>query len=184
MKLIVGLGNPGLQYSKTRHNVGFLFLDYLQEQLSFPEFLEKSKFKAFISEGFIDGQKVILAKPNTFMNLSGEAILALVNFYNLDIKKDLCIVFDDIDLNFGKIRFKDDGGPGTHNGMRDIVLRIGSKSFARLRFGIEHEQRVMSLSDFVLSRFADEEFLELNKVFKEVFVLLSDKFLDFSKKTD
>ena len=86
MKLIVGLGNPGLQYSKTRHNVGFLFLDYLQEQLSFPEFLEKSKFKAFISEGFIDGQKVILAKPNTFMNLSGEAILALVNFYNLDIK--------------------------------------------------------------------------------------------------
>ena len=184
MKLIVGLGNPGLQYSKTRHNVGFLFLDYLQEQLGFREFLEKSKFKAFVSEGFIDGHRVILVKPNTFMNLSGEAVSALVNFYSLDVDQDLCIVFDDIDLNFGKIRFKDEGGPGTHNGMRDIVLRLGSKAFVRLKFGIESPQRVMNLSDFVLSRFTEEEFLELNKLFRDGFELLSDKFLDFSQKRD
>ena len=165
MKIIFGLGNPGDKYKLTRHNVGFLFLDYLNKKHSGGEFLHKSKLKAFISEIFIDGTKVVLVKPDTFMNLSGDCVSKVVSFYNVSITNDICVVFDDIDLMFGSVRYKKKGGAGTHNGMRDIVFKLPTKDFPRLKIGIEIENRPHDLSNFVLSKFTPDQHEKLDELF-------------------
>lgn len=180
MKVIFGLGNPGSKYFKTRHNVGFLFLDYLNQKYGSGAFVSKSKLKAEIAEIFIDGTKVLLVKPQTFMNLSGDCVNLVSNFYNLNVTKDICVVFDDIDLMFSDTRYKSKGGAGTHNGMRDIVLKLPTKDFARLKIGIDNENRFPDLAAFVLSSFSNDELDSLKSIFDNSHELILKNFLDFS----
>lgn len=175
MKIIFGLGNVGDKYFKTRHNIGFLFLDFLKQKLSFSEFSLKSNLKAYISEGFLDGQKVILVKPTTYMNLSGDCVVLVMNYFKCNLE-DILVVFDDIDLSFEDIRFKPKGSSGTHNGMRDIIFKVKDQSFARLKLGIEVEGRMAKLSDFVLSDFYKSELDKLSGIFERAFDLANDKF--------
>src|SRR3989339_1054490 len=133
MKLIIGLGNPGVQYKGTRHNVGFAVLDLLADEFGFDEFVPKKKLKSYVSEGVVDGEKVVLIKPDTFMNNSGEAVVAAKNFYKTD---DFLVVYDDYDLPVGEIRYREKGSAGTHNGMRSCVELLGTEDFSRLRIGI------------------------------------------------
>lgn len=170
MKIIVGLGNPGKEYTHTRHNVGFMLLDLLRDQLEFRDFQSTKKFQAEISEGTFNGDKLILAKPETFMNLSGDSVSKLVNFYHCD-PKDLCVVYDDIDLPLGSMRFRMEGSAGTHNGMRDIIEKLGFNNFPRLRIGIESRgqssPKEQDISSFVLQPFSDDETKVVHTVLNE-----------------
>lgn len=172
MKVIIGLGNPGLQYTKTRHNVGFLFLDFLASKFSFSDFLEKPKLKSLISEGNIRGEKFLLVKPTTYMNLSGEAVAAIKNFYKLE-NEDILVCFDDVDLHFSDVRFRAKGSAGTHNGMRSILGLLATEELGRLKFGIDSELRQGALSDFVLGRFTEEEMSALPEVFENALAKVS-----------
>ena len=133
MYLIVGLGNPGPKYAHTRHNVGFDVLDALAERLGVS--ISREKEKALLGECFVGGSKVILALPQTYMNLSGEAVSRLVNWYRVPLE-NLLVVYDDIDLAQGAIRIRKNGSAGTHNGMRSIMELLGSEAFPRLRVGV------------------------------------------------
>lgn len=166
MKLIVWLGNIGEKYAKTRHNAGFLAVEYLQKIYNFEDFKD-SKFSAFISEGNISGEKIILVKPTTFMNLSGEAVTKIMNFYKINTS-DILVISDDIDMDFGKIRLRDKWSHGGQNGLRDIINRLGSDEFSRLKIGIGRHEK-MAVADWVLSRFSIEELGILEeKIFMEV----------------
>jgi len=154
IKMIVGLGNPGSRYAHNRHNIGFQIVDELAEKhgLSF----DKRQFKARIASGRIDGQRLLLAKPQTYMNLSGEAVQSLVSYYKIELK-DLMVVFDDMDLPAGVIRLRPFGGAGGHNGMKSIIQRLGSNQFPRLRVGIGRPPGRMDPAAYVLQNFSDEE---------------------------
>ena len=154
MKLIVGLGNPGAKYAGTRHNAGFSVIDELAERHNIKE--DTSKHKALIGKGVINGEKVILAMPQTFMNLSGESVRAIMDFYKLTVD-DLIVVYDDIDLDVGKIRIREKGSAGGHNGMKNIILHSGSQDFVRVRVGVGKKPEHMDLADHVLSRFSRED---------------------------
>jgi PTH1 family peptidyl-tRNA hydrolase len=160
MKIIIGLGNPGEEYKKTRHNIGFMVIDTLREKLDFPEFKKDRKFNALISKGEYNDEKILLVKPQTFINLSGICVASLMNFFKVD-PKDLFIIYDDVDLLLGKIRIRKKGGSGTHNGMKSIIDHIGETSFPRFRVGIESRgetaPRQMDISSFVLSSFNNDE---------------------------
>jgi len=145
--LIVGLGNPGLEYSATRHNLGFLCLERLAEKHRL-RFTGK-RAKSLIARGQLAGQDVALAKPQTYMNLSGEAVRELVRIYGLPMKS-LLVVYDDVDLPLGTIRLRERGGPGTHNGMRSIVDELGREDFPRLRIGVGMPTNGQNLADYVL----------------------------------
>ncbi len=153
-KMIVGLGNPGLRYARNRHNVGFQIVDALaaKHDLGF----DKRQFKALIASGVIDGQRVLLVKPQTFMNLSGEAVQPLVSYYKVELP-DLMVVFDDMDLPLGTIRLRPFGGAGGHNGMKSIIARLGSNRFPRLRVGIDRPPGRMDPAAYVLQDFSSEE---------------------------
>ncbi len=159
MKVIVGLGNPGEKYVKTRHNIGWHIVDALAAHLSAPDFKENKKFKALISEVQTENGKILLVKPLTFMNLSGDSAIAIKTFYKLS-NEDFIVVYDDIDLPLGELRFRTEGGAGTHNGMKSLIKHLGN-TFPRLRFGIENRPKELKsridLSDYVLNRFAKEE---------------------------
>ena len=155
MKLIVGLGNPGKQYAYTRHNVGFMVIDYLADKMGIK--VDKIKFKSILGQGFCGAEKVVLAKPQTHMNLSGEAVLDMTQWYKLN-PEDILVIFDDMDLPVGKLRLRTKGGAGGHNGMKSIIYLLQSEDFPRLRLGIGRpENEMMESVDFVLSRFTDEE---------------------------
>ncbi len=154
MKLIVGLGNPGKQFEKTRHNIGFEVIDELANQLSIP--LNQSKFKGLFGIGFHNGEKVILLKPLTFMNLSGESIRAVMDYYQIDIE-DFVVIYDDLDLPVGKIRLRQKGSPGGHNGIKSTVAHLGTQEFNRIRIGIDRPTSGMKVPDYVLGRFHDDE---------------------------
>lgn len=155
MKLIVGLGNPGKQYADTRHNVGFMVVDYLAGRLGIK--VDKTKFKSIIGEGFWQNEKVVLVKPQTYMNLSGEAVLDMIQWHKLN-PEDILVIFDDMDLPVGKLRLRTKGGAGGHNGMKSIIYLLQSEDFPRLRLGIDHpENEMMESADFVLSKFSDKE---------------------------
>lgn len=167
MRLIVWLGNPGTQYANTRHNVGFLMIDLLRENLGFPEW-RNSKFSGVTSEGTFKWEKVILTKPTTYMNLSGDAVSALVNFYKLNPKTDILVLSDDIDMEFAKVRFRSSGSHGWQNWLRDIITKLGTDEFARVKIGIGRHEKY-SVSDWVLSRFTTEELKTLQEeVFPKV----------------
>ena len=133
MYIIAGLGNPGKKYENTRHNMGFLAVDLLAEKYDIR--IDKIKFKALVGEGRIAGQKVLLVKPQTFMNLSGQSIVEIMNFYKEDVE-NLIVIYDDIDIPTGTIRIRKKGSAGTHNGMRNIVYLLGDDGFPRIRVGI------------------------------------------------
>lgn len=153
MYLIVGLGNPGKKYELTRHNIGFETVDLLSKRLDIP--VNKTKFKALIGEGRIGTERVVLAKPQTFMNLSGEAVVAMMNFYGVD-PEHLIVIYDDIDTAPGKIRIRKKGSGGSHNGMKNIIFLLKKDDFPRVRIGIG-KQVHGDLADYVLSRFSKEE---------------------------
>lgn len=133
MFVIVGLGNPGTKYENTRHNMGFKTIDVLSEKFGIK--VDKLKFKSLIGEGIVHGEKVILVKPQTFMNLSGEAVRDIVSFYKVPME-NLLVVYDDIDLDTGTFRIRKQGSSGTHNGMRNIIYLLQDDSFPRVRIGI------------------------------------------------
>lgn len=152
MKLIVGLGNPGTNYANTRHNVGFQVVDELAKRCRTE--LTCEKFSAYFAKTELAQQQVVLLKPTTFMNRSGQAILATGKFYKLELE-DLLVITDDIALPLGKLRFRTGGGAGGHNGMQDIIDRLGSDQFNRLRMGID--QPVGNQVNYVLSGFNQQE---------------------------
>ncbi|CEQ32170.1 peptidyl-tRNA hydrolase [[Clostridium] sordellii] len=154
MYVIVGLGNPGKQYEHTRHNVGFDVIDILAKEYGIS--VTKIKHKAFIGEGRVGSEKVILVKPQTYMNLSGETLIDIYNYYKVD-SNNIVVIYDDIDLEVGKIRIRKKGSGGTHNGMRSILKCLGTNEFPRVRIGVSKPRQGQDLADFVLSRFRKEE---------------------------
>ncbi len=155
MKLIVGLGNPDKQYENTFHNLGFMTADYVAKKLGFT--FSKEKCRATLAEGKILGEKVIIAKPLTYMNLSGESVRELLSFYKIPLK-DLLVIYDDYDIYKGVIRIRESGSSGTHNGMRNIIKEINSSNFARIRIGFKPlEQMQIPLINYVLSGIKAED---------------------------
>lgn len=154
MKLIVGLGNPGVRFHWSRHNVGFQVVDRLAE--TYRIFISKKRFKTLYGTGWIDSQEVILAKPLTFMNQSGEAVRKATLFFHVGME-DLIVVHDDMDLSFGRIRFKRWGGDGGHQGVRSIIESMGGNVFMRLKVGIGRPPKGMEPAEYVLAPFDDRE---------------------------
>lgn len=161
--MIVGLGNPGREYDKTRHNIGFEVVDDLADRHNIN--LNKGKFNSLYGEGRIGSEKVFLVKPTTYMNNSGEAVRALADFYKIPVE-NILVVFDDIDIPFATIRIKKNGSGGTHNGMKSIVNHLGSKDFPRLKFGVGSKKPGQDLANFVLSRFSKEEAVSVDRAIK------------------
>lgn len=155
MYLIAGLGNPTSKYEKTRHNIGFDVIDVLSEKYGIA--VNQKKAKALIGTGMIGTEKVILAKPQTFMNLSGESISQLIDYYKLDAEQELIVIFDDISLEPGGIRIKSKGSAGGHNGLKDIIARIGTSGFSRIKVGVGAKPDGWDLADHVLGRFSAED---------------------------
>jgi len=176
--LIVGLGNIGKEYEGTRHNTGFIFLDELLKNLAIKDdFREEPKFKASIQKIEEFGNSLILAKPSTFMNLSGEAVSKIINFYKIPLE-NLIVIYDDIDLPLGKIRIRENGSAGTHNGMKSIIECLGSEKFNRIRIGIESRgvssPSQQDLSSFVLSPYKKDDLKTLSFAIKEAISGLKD----------
>lgn len=158
MKLIVGLGNPGLRYRKTRHNVGFMFTDELVKSCKTKFKLEKP-LKSMIAEATISGEKVIIIQPQTFMNLSGEAVVAVKNYYDIDIN-DILVIYDDLDLPVGKIRIRKDGSSGGHKGMKSIIELLKTSEIKRVRIGISGCNKE-DVIDYVLGKFEKDEAIDI-----------------------
>jgi peptidyl-tRNA hydrolase, PTH1 family len=177
MFLFVGLGNKGAEYENTRHNAGFLALDLLASFFNQPR-TEILKFKSSIFSLSFNGEKIICAKPQTFMNLSGSAVLQAMQFYKIPIE-NIFVFHDDIDLEVGKIKFKTGGGSGGHNGLKSIDALIGN-NYNRVRIGVGRPQFTNDVSNFVLSNFVKQEWIEiennLNNVFDRLSFLISKKF--------
>ncbi len=161
--LIIGLGNPGREYEKTRHNAGFLLCESLAEHLHFPPFRADGRFCGDYSEGDYSGKRITLFRPMTFMNRSGEAVRPLVEFFKLDLSRIL-VCHDDLDLPLGKIRFQLNGGTGGHRGVESIVSHLGSRGFPRLRIGIGRPVNNSDVKKYVLERFPQSELRHFEKV--------------------
>lgn len=167
MKLIVGLGNPGKKYEKTRHNIGRWLIDYLRDSLGLPEYKKETRFLSAISLGFFKGKKIILAKPLTFMNDSGKAVVFLKNYYKTK-PEDIIIIRDDIDLPFGKYREKQNSASGGHQGMNSIISCLKTKNFIQVKIGIKNDERLKKeASDFVLQKFNQQEKEQLKKLLSQ-----------------
>ena len=164
MKLIVGLGNPGVKYEFTRHNIGFLILDKVAEKLNTD--ISKDKFKGKFNKKSYNGEEVVLLKPLTYMNLSGESVLPALKFFKIEVK-DILVIHDELDVLFGKIKFKKGGGLAGHNGLKSIAASLSKQEFNRLRVGIGRPEGRISVSDYVLQRFSDEDMAELDDLIEK-----------------
>lgn len=156
MKLIVGLGNPGSEYENTRHNTGFRVIDLISQEMKAP--LNKTDFKGIYAKTTYHGEKVMLLKPQTYMNLSGEAIRSVMDYFHIDIS-ELLVIYDDLDLPVGKIRLREQGSAGGQNGVKDIIKKLGTQQFARIRVGIGKDPRI-NAADYVLGKVRKEELEE------------------------
>ena len=154
MKIIVGLGNPEKKYENTRHNIGFAAIDYIAEKVGIN--INTGKYKALIGSGYIEGEKVLLAKPQTYMNLSGESLRPIMDFYKLE-PEDFLIIFDDIDLDVGRLRIRRKGSAGGHNGIKSIISHLGSMEFPRIKIGVGAKPKGYDLADYVLGHFSKED---------------------------
>ena len=163
MKVVIGLGNPGKKYEKTRHNIGFIAVDNLRKKMNISD--EREKFRALVSEKNIDGEKVIFLKPQTFMNLSGNSVIEIVNFYKLDPKKDIIVIYDDMDLSFGDIRIREKGSSGGHNGIKSIISHIGEE-FIRIKCGIGAKEK--DAVEHVLGEFNQTEQKDLDEILEKI----------------
>ena len=159
MKLIVGLGNPGKEYEKTRHNAGFMAIDEIAKELSVE--INQKKFKALYVQAKYKGESVILLKPQTYMNLSGEAVGECARFYNIGID-DILVLVDDLDLPVGKIRLREKGSSGGQKGLKSIMAHLGSEAFKRIRIGIDKDQFMLT-ADYVLGKIPKRDLEEFNK---------------------
>ena len=155
MFIIAGLGNPGREYENTRHNIGFCVIDAIAEKYRIT-MLER-KHKAVIGKGYIDGQRVILLKPLTYMNLSGESIREAVDYYKVDETSQLVVISDDISLDVGQLRIRKKGSAGGHNGLKNIIQHLGHENFMRVRMGVSDKPQGYDLKDYVLGHFTDKE---------------------------
>lgn len=155
MYIIAGLGNPGKEYENTRHNVGFDVIDVLAEKYNIS--VLELKHKAMIGKGYIDGQKVILVKPLTYMNLSGESIRPIVDYYKSDAEQELIVISDDISLPPGQLRVRKKGSAGGHNGLKNIIKMLGTENFQRIRMGVGEKPKNYDLADWVLGHFTKED---------------------------
>lgn len=164
MYIIVGLGNPGLDYRNTRHNAGFNVIEKLADKYNIRTDFEKHK--AVCGNGIVDGNKAILAMPVTFMNLSGESVRQLVDYYKIDVESELIVVYDDIYLEPGQIRIRKSGSAGGHNGMKNIILHLGTDKFMRVRVGVGEKPKEMDLAKYVLGHFSEED----RKIMAEAYV--------------
>lgn len=154
MKLIVGLGNPGKEYEGTRHNCGFMVIDDLANKLNTE--INQSKFKGLYSKVKYHGEDVILLKPQTYMNLSGESVIAAMNFFKLD-QDDIIVIYDDLDMPVGKLRLRKTGSAGGHNGIKNIIAQLGTQNFYRIKVGVGAKPKGWDLADYVLGRFSSKE---------------------------
>lgn len=155
MYLIVGLGNPSREYQNTRHNIGFDAIDVLADLAGIR--INNAKFKSLCGSGYLDGQKVVLMKPQTFMNLSGEAVRAALDFYKIDPNEELIVVCDDINLPVGKLRIREKGSAGGHNGLKNIIAHAGTEGFTRVKMGVGEKPAQWDLADWVLGHFDSED---------------------------
>ena len=167
MKLIIGLGNPGNEYEYTRHNIGFMILDSYLGKVKW-----KSKNEAFYYETKINNEKYLFLKPLTFMNLSGNAVLKFVNYYDIKLQ-DILVIHDDLDLNLGTIRLKENSSAGGHNGIKSIISALQSQEFKRLKIGISNNKK-MDTKDYVLGKFTKEEINILNNILNDCHNIIED----------
>ncbi len=160
MFMIVGLGNPDARYKNTRHNVGFDAVDALAQRYDID--VSMRKHRAYCGKGVIQGQKVLLVKPQTYMNLSGESVRAAVEYYKIDPEQELLVLFDDISLDVGQIRIRRKGSAGGHNGMKNIIAHLDTQNFSRIKIGVGEKPRGMDLADYVLGHFSkmEREFID------------------------
>ena len=165
--LIVGLGNPDRKYENTRHNCGWLAIDYIAEKLGIK--VNKIKYKSFVGEAAIGGKKALLMKPTTYMNNSGQAVVEAMNFYKIP-PENVVVIFDDVSLDVGKMRIRQKGSDGGQKGMRSIIYLSGSDAFPRIKIGIGAKPNPdWDLADWVLSRFSDDERKTLEKIFENAY---------------
>ena len=155
MFIIAGLGNPDRQYEGTRHNAGFDVIDRIAEKYNIA--VDTKKHRACIGKGIIGGQKVLLAKPQTYMNLSGESIRSLVDYYKIDEENELLVVYDDISLDVGQLRIRAKGSAGGHNGIKNIIAHLGTQVFPRIKVGVGEKPKGYDLADYVLGHFSKAE---------------------------
>lgn len=167
MYLIVGLGNPGTEYAATRHNIGFDMVTYLSDRYNIP--VRSRENKSIVGKGMIGGQKVMLAQPQTYMNLSGESVRALLDYYKMDID-ELIIIYDDISLPVGQIRVRPKGSAGGHNGIKNIIQHLRTEEFVRIRIGVGAKPEGGDLVKHVLGRFSREE----DGMIRDVFALAEE----------
>ncbi len=166
MWLIVGLGNPGEEYKNTRHNIGFECLNAIARRHNLD--FNKKQAKARIAEGRIGDQRVVLAKPFTYMNLSGQAVIGLINWYKITPATELLVIYDDMDIPFGTLRLREKGSPGSHNGMKSIIGQLGNQVFPRIRFGIGQGPAGRDAASYVLGRFTRDEQEQLPALIERV----------------
>lgn len=170
MKLIVGLGNPGKEYENTRHNIGYIFIDSLADKLGIS--IDKKKFNGLYTEAVINNEKVLLVKPLSYMNLSGEVVEKFVSFYKIDIN-DILIINDDLDLDVGRVRLRLRGSSGGHNGLKNIALHLKTEDFKRLKIGISNN-KLIDTKDYVLGKFTKEDKEIINNLKDKIVNLLMD----------
>jgi len=164
MFLIAGLGNPTSEYAGTRHNVGFDVIDAIADKYNIS--VTERKNRAFCGKGIIAGQKVILAKPQTYMNLSGESIRGLVDYYKLDAETEVLIIFDDVSLDVGQLRIRKKGSAGGHNGIKNIIQHLGTSDFHRVKVGVGEKPKDYDLADYVLGHFSKAEKDQMQEGYK------------------
>lgn len=164
MFIIVGLGNPGKDYQNTRHNIGFDVIDTLADMAGI-SVIEK-KHKAMIGKGVLDGKKVILVKPQTYMNLSGESVREVIDYYKVDEEEELIVISDDISLDVGMIRIRKKGSAGGHNGLKNIIRHLGHDTFMRIKMGVGEKPKGYDLADYVLGHFTQDERKVMNEAAK------------------
>ena len=154
MKAIIGLGNPGIKYAGTRHNIGFDTVTALADKYNIK--IKDKKFNGLVGEGFIEGEKVMLVQPQTFMNLSGECVGLIAGFYKLE-PEDIIVICDDINLDTGRLRIRAKGSAGGHNGLKNIIAHLGTETFPRIRIGVGEKTEGWDLADYVLARFSKDD---------------------------
>lgn len=176
MRLIVGLGNPGKKYELTRHNVGFLVVDELLKKLNIS--LDQEGFKSFYTTYFYKGEKIIICKPQTYMNLSGEAVSEIVSYYKIK-HEDIVVIYDDLDLPMGKLRLRASGSSGGHNGIKNIINLLGDQNIKRIRIGISRDDKY-DVKDYVLSKISGDDL----KLFNEAKIKAADALLYWLDESD
>ncbi len=183
-KLIVGLGNPGEQYKNNRHNIGFKIIDAFAKKNKI--LLDKKQFNGEFGVFILNGEKVVIAKPLTYMNLSGEFVKSFIDYYGLSID-DLYIIYDDVDTNIGSFRLKTTGSSGGQNGMKNIIEKLGTENIKRIRIGVGPRNKKVPLANFVLSNFTQDELTKISKVINNVCVICQNinlyEFSDLEKKS-